>query len=65
MIKASVFWDAHDILFIDCLEKSKAIHSDYYIVLLDRLSAEIKKNVLTCKRNKCCSTKAMNLATNP
>ena len=30
-VMASVFWDAHDILFIDCLEKSKTIYSDYYI----------------------------------
>ena len=41
---ASVFWDAHGILFIDYLEKGKTINSDYYMVLLDRLSAEIKKN---------------------
>ena len=40
---ASVFWDAHGILFIDYLEKGKTINSDYYIALLDRLSAEIKK----------------------
>ena len=38
---ASVFWDAHGILFIDCLEKGKTINSDYYMALLDRLSAEI------------------------
>ena len=40
---ASVFWDAHGILFIDYLEKGKAINSDYYMALLDRLSTEIKK----------------------
>ena len=40
---ASVFWDAHGILFIDYLENSKTINSDYYMTLLDRLSAEIKK----------------------
>ena len=32
---ASVFWDAHGILFIDYL--------DNYMALLDRLSAEVKK----------------------
>ena len=36
----SVFWDAHGILFIDYLEKGKTINSDYYMVLLDRLSSE-------------------------
>ena len=42
-IMASVFWDAHSILFIDYLEKGKTINSDYYMALLDRLSGEIKK----------------------
>ena len=42
-VMASVFWDAHDILFIDYLEKGKTINNDYYMVLLDRLIAEIKK----------------------
>ena len=42
-VMASVFWDAHGILFIDYLEKSKIIKSDYYMELLYRLSAEIKK----------------------
>ena len=40
---ASVFWDTHGILFIDCLDKGKTINSNYYMTLLDRLSAEIKK----------------------
>ena len=64
-VMASVFWDAHDILFIDCLEKGKTIKSDYYMALLGRSSAEMKKNGLRCKRKKCCSTKTMNLDTNP
>ena len=42
-VMASIFWDAHDILFIDYLEKCKTINSDYYMALLDWLSAEIKK----------------------
>ena len=42
-VMASVFWDAHGISFIDYLEEGKTIHSDYYMALLDRLSAEIKK----------------------
>ena len=53
---ASVFWNAHGILFIDYLEKGKTINSDYYMAILDRLRAEIEKNGLTCKRKKCCST---------
>ena len=40
---ASVFWTAHGILFIDYLEKGKTINTDYYMALLDRLRAEIKK----------------------
>ena len=42
-VMAFVFWDEHGILFINYLEKSKTINSDYYIALLDRLSAEMKK----------------------
>ena len=40
---ACVFWDAHGILFMDYLEKGKTINSAYYMVLLDRLSVEMKK----------------------
>ena len=40
---ASVFWDAHGILFIDYLERGKSINSEYCMALLDRLSEEIKK----------------------
>ena len=42
-VMASVFWIAQGILFIDYLEKSKTINSEHYMVLLDRLSGEIKK----------------------
>ena len=35
-VMASAFWDAHGILFIDCLEKAKTINSNYYVALLDR-----------------------------
>ena len=38
-VMASVFWNAHSILFIDYLEKGKTINSDYYMALLDRLNA--------------------------
>ena len=42
-VMTSVFWDANGIIFIDYLEKGKTINSDYYMVLLDRLKAEIAK----------------------
>ena len=42
-VMATLFWDAHGILFIDYFEKGKTINSDYYIALLGQLSAEIKK----------------------
>ena len=42
-VMASVFWNVHGILCIDYLEKSKTSNNDYYMPLLDRLSAEIKK----------------------
>ena len=41
---ASVFWDAHDIVFIDYLEKGRTINSEYYMALLMRLKEEIAKN---------------------
>ena len=42
-VMAPVFCDARGILFIDYLEKGKTINSDYYMALLDRLSAHGKK----------------------
>jgi len=61
-VLASVFWDAHGILFIDYLEKGKTINSDYYIALLERLKDEIaekrphmsKKKVLFHQDNAPC-----------
>ena len=49
-VLASVFWDAQGILFIDYLEKGRAINSKYYIALLVCLKEEIKKNVYKWKR---------------
>ena len=43
-VMASLFLDTHGILFLDHLEKGKTINIDYYMAVLDRLSAEIKKN---------------------
>ena len=45
-VMASVFWDAHGILFTDYLEKGKTTNSDYYMALLDRLSAEITNTMV-------------------
>ena len=61
-VMASVFWDAHGIIFIDYLEKGKTINSDYYIALLERLKDEIveirpqfkKKKVLFYQDNAPC-----------
>ena len=64
-VMASVFWDAHGILFIDYLEKSKTINSDYYMALMDRSSEEIKKKRPYMQNKKCCSTKTMHRATSP
>ncbi|KAM8718912.1 hypothetical protein ACLKA7_011591 [Drosophila subpalustris] len=42
-VMASVFWDAHGIIFIDYLQKGQTISSDYYMALLERLKYEIAK----------------------
>lgn len=42
-VMASVFWEAHGILLIECFEKGKTITSTYHTWLLDRLNKEIKK----------------------
>ena len=50
---ASVFWDANGIIFIDYLEKAFSFFScDYYMVLLDRLKAEIAKKRPHMKKKK-------------
>ena len=40
---ASVFWDAHGVIFIDYLEKGRTITGEFYAALLDRLVDEIRK----------------------
>jgi len=40
---ASVFWDAHGIIFIDYLQKGRTVTGEYYAALLDKLNDEIKK----------------------
>nr|XP_040567943.1 histone-lysine N-methyltransferase SETMAR-like [Lepeophtheirus salmonis] len=51
-LMASVFWDAHGIIFIDYLEKGRFINNDYYIVLLDRLKGEIDEKQPKLKKKK-------------
>ena len=58
-VLASVFWDAQAILFIDYLEKGRAINSEYYIALLVRLKEEIAKKRPQMKKKRSSLTKAM------
>ena len=49
---ASVFWDAHRVLFIDYLEKCKTINSERYIGQLMRWKNEIGEKRLQMKKKK-------------
>ena len=49
---ASVFWNAHGVLFIEYLEKGSTITGAYYAVLLDRLFDEIRKKRPYLKKKK-------------
>ena len=40
---ASVFWDAHGVIFIYYLEKGRTMTGAYYAALLDRLVDQIRK----------------------
>ena len=51
-VMASVFWDAHGVLFIDYLEKGKTINSECYIGQLMRLKNEIGEKRLQMKKKK-------------
>ena len=42
-VMASVFWNAHKVIFIDYLEKGRTIAGAYHAALLDRLIDEIRK----------------------
>ena len=48
-VMASVFWDAHGVLFIDYLEKGKTINSERYI---GQLKNEIGEKRLKMKKKK-------------
>ena len=49
---ASVFWDAHGVIFIDYLQKGRAITEAYYGALLDQLVHEIRKKRSHLKEEK-------------
>lgn len=51
-VMATVFWDAHGIIFIDYLQKGKTITGLYYSALLDRLDNEIKEKRPHLKKKK-------------
>ena len=57
------FWDAHEIIYTDCLEKGKTITGAYYASLLHQLSAEIEKNVLIWESSRSSSIKTMHECT--
>ena len=49
---ASVFWDAHELIFIDYIEKGRTITGVYYDALLNRLVDEIRKKRPHLKKKK-------------
>ena len=49
---ASVFWDAHRVIFIDYLEKGRTNTGAYYAALLDQLLNEIRKKWPHLKKKK-------------
>ena len=49
---ASIFWDAHGVLFIHCLEKGRKTTGAYYAALLDRLFVGIRKKRPHLKKKK-------------
>ena len=49
-LKASIFWDADGVIFIDYLEKAKTVTGTYYAALLDRLVNKIRKKRLHLRK---------------
>ena len=49
---ASIFWDAHGVIFIDHLKKGRTITGAYYAALLDGLVDEIRKKRATYEEEK-------------
>ena len=51
-VMASVFWDAHGVLFVDYVEKGKTINSERYIGQSMHLRNEIGEKRLQMKKKK-------------
>ena len=51
-VMASVFWDAHGVIFIDYFEKERTITGSYYAALLDRLVNKIRKKRASFEEEK-------------
>ena len=51
-VMASVFWNAHEVIFIDYLEKGSTITGEYYAALLDRLVDQIRKKRPQLKKKR-------------
>ena len=51
-IMASVFWDAHGVIFIDYLEKRRTITGVYYAALLGLLVDEIRRKRSYLKKKR-------------
>ncbi|XP_053968536.1 paired box protein Pax-6-like [Anastrepha ludens] len=61
--KVSVFWDVRSVMFVDYLEKKNTINSEYYIVLLERLKAEVAKKRPHKAKKKMCVIKTTHRVT--
>lgn len=44
-----VFWDSHDVVLIDCLEKGKTLNREYYTALLEYYAAFLENNAIRAK----------------
>jgi Transposase. len=58
-VLATVFWDSQGVIFINYLEKGKAVTGLYYAKLLGRFDAELQKKDPIWQRKKCSSTMTM------
>ena len=51
-VMVSIFWDAHEVIFINYLQKGRTITGAYYAALLDRLVDKIRKKRQNLKTKK-------------
>ena len=52
-VMATIFWDSHDIILIDYLQKAKTITGEYYAPLLDRFDAILKEKRPHLVKKRC------------